>query len=575
MFQLDESFPEQSASKSRYRPLGEWLLHLGLLTKRQLDAALADQTHDPNAKVGEILARKGYITPQELSDTLAVQAVLNGEIPLSEFPISSKILSLVPENFCIESHVLPVAQIAMRLLVATTDARNFAALDKITVQTGLVVVTIEVGEDELLSAQEQVFKRPIRHAAPLSVTAARQVPPPPPKPNPLLASKALDPASEAAVSELVRSIFEEALGLQARSVLFAPRETGLEVRARVDGIMRKLLEVPPRLAPAVNRHLASLATGGPGALQVEGEKLGFSVSTSPTLYGEATKVELLHLNADTRRLDALGLSPDDLFAYKQLLRGAGGLLLIAGPRHAGRTRTLLSTLGYLDKLSNHVVVIEEASRAPLAGVTQLPLTARPGLTVEAAITLALSQDPDVLIVHRLQTRREVELALDAAERGVKVISTVNASDATSAIAHWVDAGVSPLALTMQLRAVMAVRQVRRNCPHCASLYPATPSERAFLGVSETEELTLARGTGCDYCHQTGYLGQVGLFELMTVTPALRMLLTEQPLPLPALEAHGRRLQATLLDDAMRKVAEGVTTVAEVIRVLGDPGANAF
>lgn len=568
-------------AQRKQRRLGEWLLHLGLLTKRQLDAALDAQTTDPAEKVGEILARKGYITPQELQDTLTVQSVLNGEIPLADFPISAKVLSLLPENFCVTEQVLPVAQIAMRLLVATVDARNFGALDKITVQTGLVVVTIEVTPDELLDAQEKVFKRSLRHIAP-AAPAPKPAPPvpPPPKPNPLLTQKALDPQGEAAITELVRSLLEEALVLQAESITFSPRETGLEVRCRVDGIMRKLLEIPARLGPAVARHLAGLAANSPGApgefaLTLEGERLAFVVTSAPTLFGDALKVEILRLNSDTKRLDVLGLAPDDLFAYKQLLRGSGGLLLIAGPRHAGRTKTLFSTLGYVDKLTNHVVVIEDASRASLQGVTQLPLTARPGLTLESAIQLALGQDPDVLVIHRLRTRQEVERAIDAAEKGVKVIATVNASDAPSAVAHWVDQGVSPLALTMQLRAVMAVRQVRRNCPHCASVYPATPSERAFLGLAETDELTLARGTGCDYCHQTGYLGQVGLFELMTVTPALRMLLTESPLPLPALEAHGRRQNATLLDDAKRKIAEGSTTVAEVIRVLGDPGANAY
>lgn len=555
----------------RTKRIGEWLLHIGLLTKRQLESAIEAQDGNPENRLGEVLIQKGYITQDELDATLAVQEVLNGRSSLKDFPITPKTLSLLPEHFCLQYEVLPLAQIAMRLLVATADGRNFEALDRITIHTGLIVVTIETPREELLGALGKVFNRNL-----LPSPSSRPAPPPPraaqQPPQP-------DSSNDAAVVDLVNSILEEAVHQNATDIHLTPYEHVLEVRCRADGIMRKLLEIPKKLEPLVLKRLNQLASVSNAeqrllqherfSLRINGEPLSLQISSAPTLWGERVKLRIRRSNSEMRPLSALGMNPEDLFGYKQLLRGASGIVLIAGPKGNGKATTLHATVGYLDKLTNHVAVIEESIVSAIPSVTQIPLNPKQGFTLEAAIESALDQDIDVLVVGRVRLRSHVEALLDASQKGILVIASMDAPDAGSALAYLMSLGLSSYLLGANLKLILAQRLVRQNCPHCSIEYAATPSERTFLGVALSMPVTLQRGLGCDYCQHTGYMGQESLFEMMTVTQGLYELMTSPQTSLATIEARAHDGLSTLLDDAKRKIMAGRTTISEVIRVLGE------
>lgn len=567
----------ESISTHATKKIGEWLLHLGLLTKRQLDSAMELQDENPALKLGEILIHKGYITQQELDETLAVQEVLKGRTPLKDYPISPKTLSLLPEHFSLQFEVLPLAQIAMRLLVATADGRNFQALDKITLHTGLIVVTIEVARDELLMALGKIYNRNLLPPSPEILTSAPKLPPQPVAP--IQPRSTNDTGSETAIADMVNSILEEAALLNATDIHLTPYETMLEVRCRTDGIMRKILEIPKKLEPGIIKRVTQIVSGlGAGnrmaqqdrfAYPIHGQSIALRMHTMPTLWGDRIKLDLIRANGDVMPFGALGIDPEDLLTYKQMLRRGSGLIVIAGPKSSGKSTSLLSTLSYLDKLSNNIISLEDCVVTSNTGVTQIQLNPRQGITVETAIEQAVDQDADVLLVSEFQTTQELEAMVKACLKGVQVIATTNASSATAALGRLRCMDVSPFLLASTLRGIISQRLVRRNCPNCSVEYTATNSERVFLGTPPGAPLTLARGLGCEHCYQTGYLGQIGVFELLPVSAALAEAVAQPHLSIERVEAQIKHEYTHLLDDAKRKITQGYTSISEVIRVLGD------
>lgn len=573
------------------KKIGEWLLHLGLLTKRQLDLAVEAQAANPALRVGEILIQKGYITQQELDETLAVQEVLKGRTPLKDYPFSPKILSLLPEHFALQHEVLPLAQIAMRLLVAAANGRNFEAIDKITLHTGLIVVSIEVPREELLAALGKIYNRDL---------LASEPPPPPPapvmmteaitavaRPEPVAAPgprAAGESANEAAIANLIGSVVDEALQLNASEIHLTPYEAMLEVRCRTDGVMRKLLEIPKKFEGLVIKRLlqlASMSAMDRGSqvdrliIPVNGVNVTFSMASAPTIWGDRYKLTVLRTEAEIKTLGMLGMEPEQLLDYKQLLRGVNGVVLIVGPRGNGKSTTLRSTLAYLDKLTHHIVSIEDQVLRPLAGVThlQLPPRSQAGQGQDQAllqaIDLALAQSPDILVVDRVTNALQARAVLDASLKGLLVLTTMDAPSASAALAELLAMSLPPYLLGVGLAGVVCQRLVRRNCTHCATEYPASFQERRFLGMGMNAPVSLVRGVGCEQCHQTGYLGQVGIFELLRMTSPLAELVVAPSFSCGAVDAQVREKHGSLLDSAKQKISAGDTSIFEASRVLGD------
>ncbi|GEM_PF-1943103 len=563
------------------KKLGAWLLHLGLLTKRQMDVAMEAQALQPDMLVGEILIQKGYITRQELDATLALQEVLDGRSQLKDFAIAPKTLSLLPEQFCFQHEVLPLAQIAMRVLVATVDGRNFQALDKITLHTGLIVVSIEVGRDELFSALGKAFNREV--IPPAIVSPPKQSPA---DPTPPIQRTAGGNANSSVIVDLVNSVLDEALQLNASDIHLIPYANALEVRCRADGIMRKVLDVPKHLEAAVIKRIQQIAAGSNpeqrraqgdgGSFRLYGEStelvlsnVELRLSSLQTLWGEYFKIQIVCANTPLQSLSGLGMDPEDLLSYKRMLRGRGGLIVLTGPRGSGKHSLLQASIGYMDKLSNHILSIESSIATPIAGVTQIALNPRQGLTLEVCLGQALEQSPDILIIDEVATPSQLEAAIKASLKGVLIMTTLPASSTGVALAQLLSIGLPLPLLSASLRGIVGQQLLRRNCSKCLIEYAASASERAFLGAPHGAPLFLARGLGCVECMHTGYHGQMGIFELLPITPAVAELLANPHVSPAALEAQAGVGITRLQDDAKRKVMQGFTSIPEVFRVLGE------
>jgi general secretion pathway protein E len=296
------------------------------------------------------------------------------------------------------------------------------------------------------------------------------------------------------------------------------------------------------------------------------------VNTLPALHGESVVLRLLDGGGDAqpRTLEALGLAASILPAWRALVQRASGLVLVTGPTGSGKTTTLYAALRERSTPGVKVVTVEDPVEYRVEGVVQLPVNTRAGFGFPEALRAMLRHDPDVILVGEMRDAETAEIAVRAALTGHLVLSTVHTTDAVGALARLRDMGVPPYLLTATLQGALAQRLVRRVCDACGTWRSPTDAERAFLGVTPPAE-QVREGHGCEACAGTGYQGRVAIAELLTLDDALREALTHGA-GVGALRALAREGGVpSLLTDGRRAVRTGTTTVAEVVRVVGEDG----
>jgi type II secretory ATPase GspE/PulE/Tfp pilus assembly ATPase PilB-like protein len=270
-------------------------------------------------------------------------------------------------------------------------------------------------------------------------------------------------------------------------------------------------------------------------------------------------------------LEHLGFEPADLEKFTRLLHSPAGIILVTGPTGSGKTSTLYASLGMMDKLSESIITIEDPVEYPVEGISQIQVNPKIDLTFASALRTILRQDPDVIMVGEIRDYETLETATNAAMTGHLVLSTLHTNDAVSTVNRMVDMGIPPYMVSATVAGIIAQRLLRRICARCTVNYEATVEEKAFLRVKEDEPLTIAKGEGCDYCNQTGYKGQVAIFEVLVMNRKLQALVNKGESMLALAEAARQSGMTTLLEDGKRKVLKRTTTIAEVTRICGYGG----
>jgi general secretion pathway protein E len=385
-----------------------------------------------------------------------------------------------------------------------------------------------------------------------------------------------DVANSAPVAAYVNFLVGEAVRARASDIHLEATRTGLLVRFRLDGILVGAPDAPAGLEAAVLSRLKLMAEldiaerrrpqDGRIRVRLADRELDVRVSTVPTLHGESVVLRVLDRAGRPVALDALGMPATIHEQISGIAQRPHGMVLVTGPTGSGKTTTLYSALRLRDAAAEKIITIEDPIEYQLPGVTQVPVHTQAGITFPTVLRSILRQDPDVLMVGEMRDGETAALAIQAAMTGHLVFSTLHTNDALGAIPRLVDLGVPAYLVAATLEAVMAQRLVRRICPTCAQPVEkgATAATR-FLPPS-LANAPLMRGNGCSACRGTGYSGRLGVFELISLTDAMREAVARGAprSELCALaESSGWR---TLLDDAWTKVASGLTTVEEVLRV---------
>jgi len=492
---------------------------------------------------------------------------------ISNLPITESFAAEYLEYY----RILPLGVADDRLRVAVVGKPSVEALDDLRVSYGLELDLVQVDDDELRDAIRQTFAASesvvelVRDLSAGGSTLADA-------PDGELAD-VRDLANQPPVIRFVNLLIREAHDAGASDIHLEATREGLRIRLRIDGVLTELPSPPPALQAAVVSRIKLLAEldiaerrapqDGRIRVRLESRELDIRVSTVPTLYGESVVLRLLDRGGRAVLLDDLGLAPEMRERFLHLAQKPHGILLATGPTGSGKTTTLYAALGLRHAFAEKIITVEDPVEYHLAGVTQVPVHARAGVTFAAALRSILRQDPDVLMVGEMRDGETAAIAVQAAMTGHLVFSTLHTNDAVSALTRLTDLRVEPYMIAATIEGVLAQRLVRRICPDCRERYRPDPAAAAILAGRPLGDLVLERGRGCNACRQTGYRGRTGIFELMVMTDDLRhQLLTS--LDLAALRRLVREQgMITLRQDAWAKVQAGLTTVEEVLRVVQD------
>ncbi|WP_077525421.1 type II secretion system ATPase GspE [Metapseudomonas resinovorans] len=385
----------------------------------------------------------------------------------------------------------------------------------------------------------------------------------------------LEQEDDAPIIRLINAILGEAIKENASDIHLETFEKRLVVRFRVDGILREVLEPKRELAALLVSRIKVMARldiaekripqDGRISLRVAGREVDIRVSTLPSANGERVVLRLLDKQAGRLTLQHLGMSDRDRHQLEDTVRRPHGILLVTGPTGSGKTTTLYASLVTLNDRTRNILTVEDPIEYHIEGIGQTQVNPKVDMTFARGLRAILRQDPDVVMVGEIRDQETAEIAVQASLTGHLVLSTLHTNSAIGAITRLVDMGVEPFLLSSSLLGVLAQRLVRVLCPHCKESYQADAAECQLLGVGPDSAPTLHRARGCTECHQQGYRGRTGIYELVVFDDHMRSLIhsvaSEQEMI-----RHARLSSPSIREDGRRKVLLGVTTVEEVLRV---------
>jgi len=382
---------------------------------------------------------------------------------------------------------------------------------------------------------------------------------------------------EAPVVELVNNLLAQAVDSGASDIHVEPEETRFTVRMRVDGVLHTRMIQPYERYPAIGSRIKLIAgldiaekrlpQDGRITLRLSGKDMDIRVSTAPGVFGESIVMRLLPKNRGALSLETLGFEPDHIELLRQWLAFPNGIVLVTGPTGSGKSTTLYSALEEMRDGSNKIITVEDPVEYQVPGVTQIQAHAEIGYTFGRALRAILRQDPDTIMIGEIRDLDTAQIAIQSALTGHLVLSTLHTNDAASAFTRLVDMGLEPFLVAASVRGVQAQRLVRKLCEHCAVAddSPVLPDAWRAMGRS-AQEGKWKRSVGCDRCHQTGYRGRMGIYELVPLTGPLQQLVNRQA-PLnemkELIKSQGWR---GLLEDGLIKASKGLTSVEEVMRI---------
>lgn len=527
--------------------LGDIVVKHGFATREDVEhaAAAARLKHEP---VGRLLVESGVITEDELAEAIADRYGIPF-VDVAAITVDPSAAALVPPETALRVRALPLARNGETLTVAMANPGDVVALDDLAMLTGLEIERVGAAPQAL----EQVITRMQReqytgaeHGVDALAHASEHV--------------VREGADQAPLINLLNSVLLHAVEERASDIHFDWDADDLHVRYRIDGIVSDVTTVPARLAPGVISRvkiMAQLDIGehrvpqdGRMSLVVGGDEVDVRVVTLPVIHGESAVLRILSRAGQTPDLDELGMAVPERRRFDTTLARPYGGILVTGPTGSGKTTTLYGALGLLNSRDKTIVTIEDPVEYRLDGVKQMQVNARRGLTFARGLRSILRADPDIVLVGEIRDGETAQIAVEAALTGHLVLSTLHTNDAPTAVTRLLEMGVEPFLVGSSIVCVVAQRLARVLCTHCRR-----PAERGFEAV------------GCAHCRQTGYSGRIGLYEVMPVTPEIRrLILDRQPADAiadVAVEQGMRRM----LDDGLAKVDAGITSVAEVMRVV--------
>ncbi len=555
--------------------IGEILLAQGKITRPQLDEALAVQGHD-GRQIGQILLSAGYVSAADLAMALAKRLRLE-YVELTENDVDRGATLLVDRKVLRRHGVLPLRVEEGRLVVAMSDPTNFYAIEDLTMISGYPITPVVAVESEIQRVFNRVYalgedvSRLLEEAADGSAGDDH---------GEVELGGDVD-ADNAPIVRLVGSILQRAVGEGASDVHVEPRAGELTVRLRVDGVLREVMSVPPKLQSGVIARLKILADldiaerrlpqDGRFSVRLGNQKIDLRVAVLPTVFGEKVVLRLLDTANVQVDLGKLGFAPDALERYGEIFRRPYGTILVTGPTGSGKSTTLYATLEELNSPEKNIITVEDPVEYRMAGINQIHVNPKIGLNFASGLRSILRADPDVVMIGEIRDQETAKISVEAALTGHLVLATLHTNNAPAAVTRLTDMGVEPFLTASAVDCVIAQRLARRLCERCKR--PAAVSREALSALRFPFEHMPEGGArfyeaaGCDRCSGTGYRGRIGIYEMMVLDDEIRDLVLRRVSTDEVSRAAEESGMVRLREDGLIKAAQGITTVEEVLRTV--------
>ncbi|MCB9537862.1 MAG: type IV-A pilus assembly ATPase PilB [Myxococcales bacterium] len=555
--------------------LGELLVRENLINLAQLKEAQAT-ARKTGDRLTYTLTKTGIVGERDLTTFLSKHYGVPS-INLDEFEIDDDVIKLIPRELAHRHQVLPINRAGSSLIVAMSDPSNLNAIDELKFNTGYHVEVVVASEEAIRDAiaryydESATYQEIMEGFNPEDVEVAEQEV----EPNVVDLEKS---SEEAPVVRLVNLILVDAIKKNASDIHIEPYEKSFRVRYRIDGVLYEIMNPPLKLKNAITSRMkimsqldiAERRLPQDGRIKIKmggGREMDFRVSVLPTLFGEKIVLRLLDKSNLQLDMTKLGFEPAQIDVFKEAIYKPYGMVLVTGPTGSGKTTTLYSALSDLNKVSENISTAEDPVEFNLGGINQCQMHDAIGLNFAAALRSFLRQDPDIIMVGEIRDFETAEIAVKAALTGHLVLSTLHTNDAPSTVSRLLNMGVEPFLVTASVNAILAQRLARRVCKDCAEPHSVDPQVLIDLGMKPEVAKTaqLMKGAGCRTCNETGYKGRVALYEIMPMSDELKDLVL-QGVSSVELKREAINLgMKTLRQAALSKLAEGVTTVSEVVR----------
>lgn len=376
-------------------------------------------------------------------------------------------------------------------------------------------------------------------------------------------------------ADIVENIFSKAIKLHASDIHIEPLDTKTRVRLRIDGLLRSIEDIPAarhnsvisRIKVLCGMDITEKRVPQDSRLEItrEGRCIDLRISTLPTIRGEKIVIRVLDKERTLFSLNKLAFSEGNLKLYQSMYKTARGIVLITGPTGSGKSTTLYATLNELNTQEQNIITIEDPVEYKIAGINQVAVNPKTGLTFAKGLRAIVRQDPNIIMVGEIRDAETAQIAIQSALTGHLVLSTLHTNSAAGAVTRLLDMGIEPFLLASAVRGVIAQRLVRKICPYCCKQYEAEDWEKNFLHVPAERELLLQRGEGCEKCGFTGYKGRMAVQEVLPITEQITGLILHRDSETMIQETARQYGFISLKQDGVDKVIAGYTTVAELIR----------
>jgi len=547
-----------------------------LLSEEQLDAALAEQKKS-GLKLGQYLVRQGVVRENQIVDMLSQQLRIDKYHP-ERYPMDMSLTHLIPVDTAQKYLLAPLKRRGRLLTIALTDPLDINILDAVEVLTNHEVEPVVCTEREvnqlitslygMSSGLGGILEGMEIEAQPDSGKDAAS------GTDDIQVASLQDMAGEAPVIRLVNSIFAQAIREGASDIHISPEKSIVNIRFRIDGKLHEVPSPPKSLFPPIVARIKILANmditlsripqDGRFTLKMDRREINIRVSSIPTIYGENIVLRLLDMSAGLYTLDRLGMVEIDREKLQTVIKRPYGMILSTGPTGSGKSTSLYAIISELNQSDVNIITLEDPVEYQISHIRQVQLNRKAGMTFADGLRAILRQDPDIIMVGEIRDPETAAVAVQAAQTGHRLLSTVHTNDAAGAIIRFIDMGIEPFLVASALLVSIAQRLVRTICPYCREPYQPPQKALEAWGLDATAaDANFQRGAGCYQCLNTGYKGRTGLYEILVNDEMVQEMILKR---YPAQEINREAIRAgrlrTLKEDAAQKVLRGVTTLEE-------------